>query len=460
MKVKKLRPIGCALVTLSALLAGLGHAQAAQNNYGYEASGNVIDDYVLYNVGGGSAVAMGKSGSPRSLGVGVGWNSNLMCGNMSLTSTLQNQLNGATSGFQTIMSNVIQSATGAVASLPALIIQRANPALYNLLSNGILQARVDFDRSQLTCRSMGEKMANAASEQMGWTQIAQGQAMKQSVEATGGDAVASVTQADATGGDVGVPWIGGTFAGGSNQQPIRIVADVTKAGYNLLHNRAVDDTSPISESDCEEGLICGTWASPEAATSFAVRVLGEEEQRTCKDCTRTTTRPGVGLTPLIQESYETKLEVLRDLIRGNTNPTLDNLRKAGTSSVPITRRLIEALREDDDQDVLTRRLASEVALSDVVERGLLLFRLLLAGAREPNATSISNAVTATEKQQQVLQQELSNLKQELDMRNSLAGNAAKQITERSRERSEGSRGVFQGDPIPDRVRQVEKGATE
>jgi hypothetical protein len=31
------------------------------------------------------------------------------------------------------MNQVIQSATSAVASLPALIIQRADPALYNLL---------------------------------------------------------------------------------------------------------------------------------------------------------------------------------------------------------------------------------------------------------------------------------------------------------------------------------------
>ena len=40
------------------------------------------------------------------------------------------------------MSSVIQSATSAVASLPALIIQRADPGLYNLLTNGVLQARL------------------------------------------------------------------------------------------------------------------------------------------------------------------------------------------------------------------------------------------------------------------------------------------------------------------------------
>ncbi|EGH49924.1 hypothetical protein PSYPI_48962, partial [Pseudomonas syringae pv. pisi str. 1704B] len=34
---------------------------------------------------------------------GGGWNSNLVCGNMSLNNTLENQLNGATSGFQPLI---------------------------------------------------------------------------------------------------------------------------------------------------------------------------------------------------------------------------------------------------------------------------------------------------------------------------------------------------------------------
>ena len=111
-------------------------------------SGSVIGDDVLYSIGGGRAVSMGGAGNMQSIGVGIGWNSNLICGDMSITTTLQNQLNGITNGFQQIASNVIQNATSAVASLPALIIQRADPGLYNLLTNGVLQARLDFDRSR------------------------------------------------------------------------------------------------------------------------------------------------------------------------------------------------------------------------------------------------------------------------------------------------------------------------
>ena len=116
----------------------------------------VIGDEVMYSIGGGSAVSMGRAAGMRSIGVGVGWNSNLICGDMSIQTTLRNQLNGS-QRVQQIMSNVIQSATSAVASLPALIIQRADPGLYNLLTNGVLQARLDFDRSKLTCRADGRE---------------------------------------------------------------------------------------------------------------------------------------------------------------------------------------------------------------------------------------------------------------------------------------------------------------
>lgn len=93
------------------------------------ASGSVIGDDVLYSIGGGSAVTMGSAGNMDSISVGGGWNSNPICGNMSLSTTLENQLNGATAGFQNIMTSVISNATSAVASLPALILQRSNPAL-------------------------------------------------------------------------------------------------------------------------------------------------------------------------------------------------------------------------------------------------------------------------------------------------------------------------------------------
>jgi integrating conjugative element protein (TIGR03755 family) len=421
-----------------------------------ESQGSVIGDDVLYSIGGGSAVQMGSAGQMESITIGAGWQNNLVCGNMDLSNTLQNQLNGATQGFQQIMSSVIQNATGAVASLPALILQRSNPALYNLLTNGILQARLDYDRSKGTCRAMAERMADIAGGQMGWGKVAEGQKMGQAL-ASNTDAVAVVNKAENAPGTDGVTWVGGQQAGGNAQQPIKVVGDVAKAGYNLLNNRAPQDTSSIPQASCSNGLVCGSWESPAQAAQFANRVLGEQQIQTCEGCATTTT-PGVGLTPLIQETYDRKLVALQELLKPGTRITSAKLREASSDSLPITRGVVTALRDERDQAVLASRLASEVALSDVMEKALLLQRMLITGSREPNVSMNKLAVDATLGQVDHLQLLITNLKTELDMRHQLANNSAMKIIERSKSRAENSRSVYDAAPEQDRLLQLQKPA--
>ncbi|NBK54251.1 integrating conjugative element protein [Pseudomonas aeruginosa] len=437
-----------------ALIGAVWAQQTRIDSNGASINGSVIGDDVLYSVGGGRAVSMGGAGNMQSIGVGAGWNSNLICGDMSLSTTLQNQLNGVTNGFQTIMSNVIQNATSAVASLPALIIQRADPGLYNLLTNGILQARLDFDRSKMTCRAIANRMADMAGGQASWDQLAEGMALKQAVSST--DAVSAIEQAETSKGNNGVPWVGGGNAGGSDQRSIKVVSDVTRAGYNLLNGRSATDTSSIDTTTCGNRLTCQTWSSPQAASDWATRVLGEREQQTCESCTKTQTTPGVGLTPLIQEEYETKLKALQDLVTGAKPTTAANLDAAGSNSLPVTRGVVEALRDEPDQDVLGKRLASEVALSSVLEKALLLQRTLLTGSKEPNVAANDLAVKAVNSENTTLEQAINNLKTELELRRELAGNSAMTLIGRYKTRSDGSRSIFQGDTTPDRLQQIQK----
>lgn len=438
-----------AMACVATLCFSGASAQTRVNEHGVQHRGSVIGDDVLYSIGGGRAVAMGGAANMHSLGVGVGWNSNLICGDMSITTTLQNQLNGITNGFQAIMSSVIQNATAAVASLPALIIQRADPGLYNLLTNGVLQARLDFDRSKMTCRAIANRMADTAGGQLGWDQLAEGMALKQSVASA--DAVSAIDEAEANRGNNGVPWVGGDNAGGTGQHPVRVVGDVTRAGYNLLNGRSVTDNSSIPQASCGGNLACQTWSSPDAAAAWAVRVLGEQEQRTCDACTKTVTTPGVGLTPLIQEAYEDRLQVLQELVAGSRPTSFDNLQAASSASLPITRGVIEALRDEPDQDILARRLASEVALASVLEKALLLQRTLLTGRKEPNVAANELAQKAVTHESDILDREIRNLKTELELRRELANNAPMAIIQRHGTRAAGSRGVYEGDPVRNRL---------
>ncbi|WP_338523625.1 integrating conjugative element protein [Pseudomonas batumici] len=446
------RPSAGPWLVLFTALSGLPAFAAPPN---FSSTGSVIGDDVLYRIGGGNAVSMGRAGNMRSIGVGVGWNSNLMCGNMDLSTTLHNQLNGLTDGFQSIMGSLIQNATGAVASLPALIIQRADPALYNLLTNGILQARLDFDRSKASCRAMAERMVNVAGSQSGWGSLAEGQALKEAM-GQNRDAVAVTAQAESDKGNTGIPWVGGDKAGGRGQPPIRVVNTVTKAGYNLLNGRGATETGAIAPADCNSGMLCGVWRSPDEAATFANRVLGEVEQQTCEGCTKSSTTAGVGLTPLIQEEYESKLQSLQALIAGTQPPSLENLAAAGSSSMPITRGVITALRDEPDQELLAQRLASEIAVTSVLEKALLLQRTLLAGNKEPNVAANEIATAAVNQERESLQQEITNLRTELELRRALTSNSPAAIIARHTERKDNSRTIYEGDPDTNRLEAVEK----
>ncbi|POF88758.1 integrating conjugative element protein [Pseudomonas putida] len=431
-----------------------GHA--AENGYHLGDQAQVLDDRVMYTIGGGSAAGAPSSlYRPSGLGVGLSWRANMMCGNMNLSNTLQNQLNGATQGFQQIMGNVIQNATQAVMSLPAMIIQRANPGLYELLSNGVLQGRIDFDRSKLTCQAMAAKMADKV-DQAGWGALAQNQEMQHNLEQSNGDAVTAVKDTESNNGNNGVSWVGGQKAGGNGQAPIRVTSDVVKAGYNLLHNRSVEDTSAIGSS-CQNGAICQAWSSPDEAAEWATRVLGETEVETCDDCETLRVSAGAGLTPLIQETYTQHLEGLQRMLSSAEEPTPENLGKVSSPLLQVSRGVIESLRDDPDQNLLARRLASETALSSVIYKAMLLQRTLLAGSREPNVASAQPATTALNSNVETLEREIRLLQTELQVRQALATNTASLVLDRHAGGADASRNIDQRDPRPDRLQRADQG---
>jgi integrating conjugative element protein (TIGR03755 family) len=143
-------------------------------------------------------------------------------------------------------------------------------------------------------------------------------------------------------------------------------------------------------------------------------------------------------------------------VSGSSTINAANLAQAGSNYLPVTRSVIEALRDEPDQDALGKRLASEVALSSTLEKALLLERMLRAGKKEANVSANEMAMQAVDQEIQTLTQEIASLKAELELRRSLTGNAALTIVQRKASRAEAARGVFEGDAVRDRVREIER----
>ncbi|MDR2208792.1 MAG: integrating conjugative element protein [Azoarcus sp.] len=434
-------------------------ALAIDDAYRLNQTGQIVDDRVMYSIGGGSIIGSPVSNTrPYSYGAGFGWNANLMCGNFDLQATIRNQLNGMVDGFKDIMGGILSAATGAVASLPAMILQRANPGLYELISNGIMQARIDFDRSKLTCENMAKAMADAVTSSE-WGDVSSGQYFQDLIRWGSVDAIATTKAAEANKGQNGIGWMDNTRKGGAGQGPINLINDVAKAGYNMLHRRLASDSSTMSSSTCDGGAICTTWPTPQGAVDWAKRVLGESQIHTCQNCEPLFTVPGEGLTAIIQDTYVTKLKTIEDLLSGSLQPNPANLKNASSGMLPVSRRVIEAMRDDPDRAGLSRRLASEVAMSEVLEKALMLQRMLQAGVRQPNVAQVKGFGGQLEWHMKHLSDEIALLKMEMEIRQGLAQNTASAVLRRQEAGFTRSHRIESGDPQRDRVLQMPKPVT-
>lgn len=347
-------------------------------------------------------------------------------------------------------------------SLPALIIQRANPGLYELLSNGILQGRVDFDRSKISCQAM----LDSANSYMGGgnlNSVAQAQSMMNAIRDNSGDAIAAEQQADNQGTENGVNWMGET-RGGVGQQPLKLTKDVVRAAYNTLHGRsnggaASMQNSPVSPQLCAGGAVCTLWSTPAQAEQFIAKVVGETELQTCTtSCNPAKITPGAGLMHLADEVYMEKAQVMQRVMNPSHQITQQDLEELSTPLLPVSRRVIEALRNDEDGQLLSERLVSEVALADLLWKGFQVMRVLMSGLQNPDVQKLEEARGHVKDKIDTVKAELDLMQNELEIRKALANNTAVVALEREEASRVGNMSIPVVDPAPAVLDQASKGA--
>jgi len=398
-----------------------------------------LDDELYYQLGGGEPITRPSSNraSTIQLGVGASWNADLMCGNFDMSLSVEQQLNGIAGAFQDIMGNVINSATGAVASLPALVIQKVNPALYDLLQNGVLQASEEFQIAKTSCEDIVEVMGEV-SDGKGWDAVSKSGYWVEASQDNTNELLGVKAGSGNDGLDHGITWSGGQQKGGAGQPPIEVIGDTVKAGYNTLLNRSPTATTSMV-STCGGAGLCEVWSSPQEQADWVIDVLGEQEIRTCVGCDKIESKAGMGLSKKIEEEQEQIDIDLTGLVVSGSAPTAAQLKAvSGGPSLRITRRVVEAIREESphEQGAIILRLAGEMALNRTMERALMARRALLAGMKEPNIANVGIAQEKVEKAVDELNTEISNMLFEMDVRNKISSNTASMLLRRNQMRKQ------------------------
>ena len=333
---------------------------------------------------------------------------NFSCGKFDPVLGVTNTLNNIKSGVDQMMNQMVAAATSAIAALPALILQRANPGLYDMFQNALLKAEETVNLATKSCEQMESEIAQGKNPFDEWVVLSKGNDWKVQMGAGGMDVVTARDNVETNAGNNGLPWLGGGNAGGAAQAPIRIIGDTAKAGFNIIMNRPPHAAGAVPVGPGTPP-ITHIWNSPAAASAWIVRVTGDKIVRTCEGCAREST-PGVGLAPEHDATRTTISADLQNLVSGATPLTLANLDQISGPGVAITRQVIDSIRKlpAAEQGLIIDRLAGDVALVQVMEKALYARRLLTTGRREPNITA------GPEDAQREIEQSLATLDTEIE----------------------------------------------
>ncbi|MCP5129185.1 MAG: integrating conjugative element protein [Pseudomonadales bacterium] len=404
----------------------------------HAAQGPTEDSLWYYEIGGAEPVSV--PANPAVVSVTLGGSAQLglgySCGKFDPVAAVTNTLNDIGAGVDNMMAAMTAAATSAIAALPALILQRANPGLYDLFQNALIKAEETMQLATKSCEQMEAEIAQGKNPYADLITLSKGNDWKVQMGIGGNDAVTAKDTVESSNGDNGVPWIGGQ-AGGSGQPVLEFTGDIVEAGYNINMNRAVTDTTPVPAASATR--LSEIWSSPAEARDWTVDVVGENIVTTCDTC-RKDSIPGTGLLPKLYQESATVTTEIQNLVSGATSPTLTNLDQITAPGVAITRQVIEAIREmpPSEQSLIMGRLVSEISTARTVEKALFARRLLLSGRQVPEVYATEVAREHADTSIAELDKEIENLLFETRVRKEVVSDTVATLLERAAARRQSS----------------------
>ncbi|MCC7412112.1 MAG: integrating conjugative element protein [Gammaproteobacteria bacterium] len=428
------------VVVFSTLSVGAAHA----------AEGPTEDGLWYYEIGGAEPVS--APANPSVVSVTLGGSAQLglgySCGKFDPVLAVTNSLNNIKSGVDDMMNAMTAAASSAIAALPALILQRANPGLYDLFQNALLKAEETMQLATKSCEQMEAEIAQGKNPYADLITLSKGNDWKMQMGIGGNDAVTAKDSVETSNGDNGVPWIGGP-AGGTGQPVLQFTGDMVQAGYNINMNRPITATGPVPAASATR--LSEVWPTPVAARNWVVDVVGENIVTTCDTC-RKDSIPGTGLLPkLYTESTAVTVE-LQNLVSGATAPTLANLELVTAPGVAVTRQVVEAIREmpATEQGLIIGRLVAEISTARTVEKALYARRLLLSGRQVPEVYATEVAREHADTALAELDKEIESLLFETRVRREVVSDTVTVLLQRAAARRQAALNVPQAEPIDPR----------
>jgi len=401
---------------LSALFAGLtfGVSQATAAPATVEPGIPSNSSSFYYAIGGGAALPNPPSFSEATRSThDVEFNLGYSCGNFDaitdVGSMIEDLLNGIEDAARKIPQQLLFALEAAVTAMPGYLLNKANPALYNVLMKSYEDSFELYEIAFKNCQQMQRDIANGDNPYQNFIQatIADRWRIGAGIN-TDPDNPEPLTidqlDHEILTGDFAAPGLtlysGQQYGGAPPQEPIRPNYLAAIVGYNvLLGNAEVDNpagsgetTEPV-EGVAVEVLLPTFWPTAGAAAEWIVDVIGDTEYRLQQE-SQSAASGGRGLRALaLMESYDI-YEALDLAVNQND---FDAIRGYG-NTLQVSGNLVHAIRNSNifDREVMMQRLSTELAADLAQNKAIMAKMILRAGLKEAGLVTSTGQAALTD----------------------------------------------------------------
>ena len=400
------------------------------------------DTEFFYELGGGTGIAIsGGVQVPNTLMLERDFAMLFSGGKFDPIASIKATLNNLRDEAKSKLVGIGNGITSSISAIPGYIFCRENPLGCQMHENYTQRAEAKSKTAVKFLEDMEAQVGESRQTLEGWFQAAKGDklvtAMAEAEAAGVTDLETVVDEVREFSGKEGLKWLGGVYAGGDNQPPIRPIADTAKAGFNFLHGQTVSNDARVTGDD----PMLAIWDTPEEAAKWLSEVVGEFRPDinnnplgraagsanqgaddgdsgqggedvivTAAFTSNDVSTPALGLVSKVRKESVTVREKLNTLASLSGIPTAEQVSQimGASSNSVIPRDLFLKLRSTTLLNPALQRIADDIAISNVIRYAMEARRLLISGRNEPHIASYSVA-------QDEIAQKISILEKDIEM---------------------------------------------
>ncbi len=411
------------------------------------------DSRTYYKIGGSSPqfIPPTRDLTTFTLGFGLGL-TGLECGRFDPRVSLKENFDDLKQGIDDAVDAMQNAAQSAIASLPGLILMKANADLYQLFSEGLHRYNLKFELATKDCQNLREEGESGMNPFADWVNVSAANTWKVGAGTSGVNIEDVKKSVETDPGATPITWIDGQQKAGKNVGPIELLSDVVTAGGNLLSQRNPTDLTPFAANKS----ISEVFKTPQDMRDWVGDVLGEVYISTCKNCQKGA-KPGRGLGAQVEVESWRKIFLLDPLVKGNKELSRENLSEVSVPGLVITKQVIESIRQapPDEQNTWKNRIGTELGSMTVVQKAFHVKKALEAGKKEPNVYAIQIAKDQIDSTIAELDKELATLKYEKDYKDEFASQTIGTLLDEAYYNQQAGRYIKT--PLPNDAKPIEEG---